>query len=430
MRSDHADTQHAVSLLYNEIMSNITESIFRVYDIRGIYPDEINEEVVFKITAALVKFLNPDKLAVAYDGRRSSEALKESVIAAITVSGVDVVDIGQASSPLFYFAVNWLAAGGGVMITASHNPPDYNGLKLVCEKAIVIGEQSGLSQIKNLAQDIKIERIRKGKTIKEDLNEEYRGYLFKKAGFPEERLLEEIEAVGDIKFDFDPDSDRLLVFEKGKQIRADLLSGVVIKDFLDKKSFFGRFWKPKFIYDLRFSKAIPEYIKKNGGVVVRSRVGHPFIKELMRKNKILFGAELSGHFYFKDVFYVEAPILMKLKILKIMDETGKTITELIQPFQKYFYSGEINLEPIPKDLGLGELFLKLKENYKDGEIDELDGITIEYWNPSTPLGTSWWFNLRPSNTEPVLRLVVEAETQYLMEQKVKEITSIVSQFSS
>jgi len=406
--------------------------IFRAYDIRGIYPEEINEEVVFKIAAALVKFLNPDKIVVAHDTRKSSVLLKDSVTAAAMASGVDVIDVGQVPAPLFYFAVNKFGAAGGIMVTASHNPPNYNGLKLVREKAIAIGEQNGLLQIKKLSENIEIKGIRKGKIIKESLEEEYKNYLLKKSGLSKEPKTE------NVKFEFDPDSDRLLVFEKtlrqaqGKQIRADLLSGIIIKDFLEKQNFLGRiFRKPKFVYDLRFSRAIPEFIKENGGEVIRSRVGHPFIKEAMRKNKAVFGAELSGHFYFKDVFYVEAPIMMKLKLLKIMTETGKSLAELIQPFEKYFHSGEINVEIRSKEQAVS-IIQKIKENYKDARIDELDGITVEYWDSSTGLRTPvtqshWWFNLRPSNTEPVLRSVIEAETQYIMEQKVSELVKIINE---
>ena len=153
----------------------------------------------------------------------------------------------------------------------------------------------------------------------------------------------------------------------------------------------------------------------------------------MRKNKAVFGAELSGHFYFKDVFYVEAPVLMKLKLLKIIQETGETLAELIRPFEKYFHSGEINIETRYQIQDTEKLFEKLKSIYSDGKLDELDGITVEYWSPSTGLRTSatqsrWWFNLRPSHTEPVLCLVVEAGTQYIMEQKVKEITGAIRQF--
>ncbi|MBI4117355.1 MAG: hypothetical protein HY451_01595 [Parcubacteria group bacterium] len=320
--------------------------IFQAYDIRGRYPEEINKEIVFKIAAGMVRFLTPDKLVVAHDGRKSSEPLKDSVIAAITAFGVDVIDIGQAATPLFYFAINKLAAAGGIMVTASHNRPEYNGLKLVREKAVVIGESSGLKEIKNLTQNIRITTVKKSKVAKRDLSQEYVDFLLKKAG-----LEKEPETPENIRFEFDPDSDRLLVFEKtlrqaqGKQIRADLLSGVIIKDFLEKQNFFKKiFGKPRFVYDLRFSKAIPEYIKQNGGEAIRSRVGHVFMKEAMRENKALFGAELSGHFYFKVTFYAEAPVLMKLKLLKIMQETGKSISELIKPFQKYFHSGEVSIQ--------------------------------------------------------------------------------------
>lgn len=388
--------------------------IFRAYDIRGIYPDEINEDIVFKIAAAMVSFLTPDKLVVAHDGRKSSEPLKELAIAAITASGVDAVDIGSVGTPLFYFAVNRLAAAGGIMITASHNRPEYNGLKLVREKAIVIGESSGLSEIKNLAENIEIKAIKKGKVIKKDLSGEYEDFLLGKAILEKEPKKPE-----NIRFEFDPDQDRLLVFENKKQIRADLLAGLIIKDFLENRSFFSKVFKrPKFIYDLRFTKAIPEFIRENRGEAVCSRVGHPFIKQAMRKNKALFGAELSGHFYFRDAYYAEASILMKLKLLKIMNETKKSLFELIKPFEKYFHSGEINIE-IKNSEQTISIIQKIKENYKDGKIDELDGITVEY--------KDWWFNLRSSNTESVLRLVVEAKAQYIMDQKVKEISELVKE---
>ena len=390
-------------------------NIFHAYDIRGIYPDEINEDVVFKIAAGIVKFLNPDKLVISQDIRKSSGSLKDSVISAITASGVDVIDIGSAATPLFYFSVNKLNAAGGVMITASHNLPNYNGLKIVREQAIPIGEQNGLMQIKKLSENIEIKGIRKGKIVEKNLEEEYKGFLLNKLG-----LLKEPEAK-DIKFEFDPDSDRLLIFENNKKIRADLLSGIIIKTFLDKRPFFSRFVRPKFIYDLRFTKAIPEFIKENGGEAIRSRVGHVFMKEKMRENKALFGAELSGHFYFKDVFYVEAPELMKLKVLEILQKSGKSISELAQPFNKYFHSEEMSIEIKDQKQATG-ILQKLKENYKDGGLDELDGITIEY--------SDWWFNVRPSNTEPVMRLVTEGKTQYIMEQKVEEISEIIRQFSA
>lgn len=323
----------------NNQVSMINESIFRAYDIRGKYPEEINEETVFNIAAGMVKFLNPDKLVVGHDARKGSHSLKESVVSAITASGVDVIDIGETKTPLFYFAVNRLKAGGGIMITASHNQPEYNGLKMVRENAVLMGEPNGLKEIKNLAQNIEIRTIRKGKLIREDLSIEYEKFLLEKAG-----LEKEPEAPENMRFDFDPDQDRLMVYEGKNQIRADLLAGVIIKDFLEKRNFLGKIFRPKFVYDLRFTKAIPEFIKQNGGEAVRSRVGHVFMKQAMTENKALFGAELSGHFYFKDSFYVEAPILMKLKLLKIMNETGESISQLIEPFQKYFHSGEINIE--------------------------------------------------------------------------------------
>lgn len=465
-------------------MSNINDSIFRAYDIRGKYPDQIDENTAFRVGAALVEFLNPNKVVVAQDARNGSDILREAVISAVINSGVDVVDIGYASTPLFYFSVNKFAAAGGIMVTASHNPPEYNGFKLVKEKAIPIYQDNGLLQIKKIAEEVKIGKIKKGRVYKKNLIDEYVDFLIKNSGledlvfrkkvvidasngmngiilpkvldklsinymplffeingsFPNhssditqkeswKQLKKKILDTGaDIGVIFDGDGDRVLFLDrKGEVIRTDFILALLAEDILSNRSILNRlFSKPKFILDLRFSKFIFEFIEKMGGVLIKSKVGHSFIKEAMRKNKAILGGELSGHFYFKENFYTESSILAMLKVFNIIERRGKQIEELVLPLNQYFYSGEINFK-IPsqrfKDLA-GEILDKLENIYRDGKVYKLDGLTVDLWNKE-----GWWFNIRSSNTESVLRLVIEAKARYVLDQKVKEISQIIKQFT-
>jgi len=461
----------------------IEDNIFKAYDIRGIYPDQINENTAFKIAVGLVKFLNPDKLVVAQDARIGSDTLKDSIITAILSNGVDVIDIGYSTTPLFYYSVNKLNAGGGIMVTASHNPPQYNGLKIVKEKAIPIGKDNGLLQIKNLSKEVPIEKVRKGKLLKKDLIEDYIKLLIEKSNLKEgeeinmkliidagngitgiilPKLLPKLlyrlkinylplffeidgrfpnhlpdiskeenlkilkqkvlEENADLGIAFDGDGDRLAILNnEGQLMRADLLAGILIKEILNRRSYWQSiFNRPKFVYDLRFSKSISEFVKENNGLAVKSKVGHTFIKEVMRKNKAIFGAELSGHFYFKENYYCESAILAMLKILKILTISKKSIDDSVASFQKYFNSGEINIEAEITQQSWETIKEKIKNTYKLAKVEEIDGILIDLWNKE-----GWWFNLRPSNTEPLLRLVVEAKTQYILEQKKKEIIELL-----
>lgn len=447
-------------------------NVFKAYDIRGVYPEELNKELAFKIGFATVKFLQAkspnDKLnlVVGEDARISSPALRGAIIDAVTRAGANVKYIGLCTTPLFYFSVNKLKADGGIMVTASHNPPHYGGLKIVGYQSRPIGKESGLPEIEKLSET-NIEAAKKEGTVEEvSFINDYVDTVISKSkidpnkagkikfvmdagngmtpivlaslvaklklnpvkihfeidgGFPnrspdvskEENLRDlkarVIETRSELGVAFDGDGDRI-VFVDEKGARID--SGAIL--YLLFKNMSGFFIKPKVAYDLRFSRTIKEALSNSG---FRSRPGSVFMKEFMIKKGLDLGGETSGHFFFRSFNYAESSSLVALMILKIVSESGKSISELVKPFVKYSHSGEINIEIRDKDQGL-TVIQKLKEKYKDGQIDELDGVTVEY--------RDWWFNLRLSNTEPIVRLVVEGDTRDLMQTKVRELTAIIN----
>ncbi len=439
--------------------------IFKAYDIRGVYPEELNKELAFKIGGATVKFLKAKTLVIGEDARVSSPHLRGAIVDAVTKAGCNVKYIGLCTTPLFYFSVNKMDVDGGIMITASHNPPNYGGLKIVGPKSLPVGSESGLLEIQKLSEGI-IERAKKEGTIEEVnfVNEYVESVSLKSGldpekakkikfvvdagngmtpvvlrpllaklklsdikihfeidgGFPnrspdvskEENLRDVEERVvqtgAELGVAFDGDGDRVVFVDgKGKKIDSGFILGLL---FNLESGFFGN---PKTVYDLRFTKAIKELLGGNG---IRTRVGHSFIKETMRKNNADLGGELSGHFFFKEMGFVESSVLVMLKVLKILSESKKSIADLVAPFNKYSHSGEINIDIDNREQGLAAI-QKLKEKYKDGNVDELDGVTVEY--------KDWWFNLRLSNTEPIVRLVVEGDSWDLMQTKVKELREII-----
>lgn len=455
-------------------------NIFKVYDIRGIYPEEINKEDAYKIGFATVKFLQSKNLdrklniVVGEDCRLASPILRGAVIDSMTKAGANVYYIGQCTTPLFYFSVNKLKADGGIMVTSSHNPPQYGGLKIVGARSSSIAQNSGLLEVKRLSEK-NIEIAKLAGTVEEvNLVSEYVDFviqksrinssklkkiklvidagngmksivlkpLFEKLGadyyplyfeincnFPnhspditKEGALEDLsrkvfEQKADLGIAFDGDGDRIIFMDENG-VKID--SGCIFSLLFKNKS--GIFSKPKTVYDLRFSRSVQELVGKSG---IKSRIGYVFIKELMDKYDCDFGGELSGHFFFKETHYTEASSLVMLKILKILSEGSKKMSELVKPFQKYFYSGEINIEigDIRTHSSSEEsrqkaimIMNEIKGKYKDSKIDELDGVTIDFWD-----NRGFWFNIRPSNSEPILRLVVEAKTKEIMEEKVREL---------
>lgn len=443
--------------------------IFRAYDVRGIYPEEFNEEAAFRIGQAAAVFLKAKTMVVGEDARISSPSIRDSVLKGIIEAGCNVYHIGQCTTPLFYFSLNKLGANGGIMITASHNPSQYNGLKIAGREAEPVSSNSGLLEIQKITEsDIPMSRRRLdmgiGGVKESSFREDYINFIISNSGnisktaknlkiaidasngmaplvlgdvckriglnieflnfdidgtFPghpsdiskEENLKDLrnkiLETSADIGFAFDGDADRLTVLdEKGERVGADFVVGLLYK----AKS--GWFKKPKVAYDLRFSKAVRELFGRNG---YPSRTGYAFVRKTMKDADADLGGELSGHFDFKEMNYAESAVLAMLKVIGIVAKEQKPLSKLIEPFQEYANSGEINIEVQNRKQAIENI----KDKYSDGKTNELDGITVEYPN--------WWFNARSSNTEPLLRLVVEANTKELMDEKVEEIRNIITQ---
>jgi len=388
----------------------IDEKIFKEYDIRGIYPKEIDEKNLYLISRAFVFFLKREskndkelKIVIGRDKRKSSQKLIKAAIEGLLSLRVKIINIDTVSTPEFNFAVSFLKADGGMMITASHNPLNYNGVKLVRRNSIPVGGDD-LQKIYKIAI-----KIKEAKTDKRRKNILIQNFDIKKE-YIKAILKDEKAPLPKIKARYDYDQDRVFVKdEDGKEIRPDILGGILAMAIGKKKDIV--------IYDLRCSKAIPENLKNKGIVAIPSRVGHYNIKKKMRERGAIFGLEITGHYYFKKFNYCEAP-LYALKILEdYKKETGKNLSELAIPFNKYFHSGIINLRITDNGSRITKIVEKLIEKYRNGAQNNLDGLTVEFSN--------WWFNVRKSNTEPLLRLVIEAKREDLLEEKKKEILNFI-----
>ena len=451
----------------------INTDIFHAYDIRGIYPSELNEGAAYKIGLAFVKFLRKKRkkkkinIVVGRDGRLSSPKLYKNLTQGIIDAGANVIDIGLSTSPMFYWTVGYYKFDGGINITASHNPPEYNGFKLVREKAVKIGENNGIKEIKNLAKNIDLSeffKTKKGRIKKKNILTEYvkdnlaltnlkkikklkiaidtansvSGIvipkIFKKTKcqiyhifskldgnfpnhLPDPLKKENLKSLcaevkkreADLGVAFDGDGDRIFfVDQNGKVIEAHFITALLAELILKKNP------KEKILFDIRTSNIVPEIIKSNGGKPIVYRIGHALISNKMIKDKIFFGGELSGHYFLKKHYCCENPFFVLFKILEKISESEKNISELVEPYQKYFHSGEINFKIKDKE----KILKALERKYKKGKTSKLDGLRIDFNN--------WWFLVRASNTEPVLRLVLEAETKKKMEEKVKELKKIIS----
>jgi len=451
----------------------VKEEIFRSYDIRGIYPLEVNEEVAFLLGRAFIRFLNKKnpKIVLGRDNRLSSESLFKNLCQGILAEGGKILDVGLVPTPMFYFGVVKLGADGGIQVTASHNPPEYNGFKLVKERAFPIGKETGLKKIQRIVQSLASKKeekteIKKIRILKKDILKDYLDFCFK--GFdsknwkglkividtanavagillpelkkklpcqvfplfekldgsfpnhlPDPLKKENIKAlsqkVKEIKADlgvaFDGDGDRVLfVDEKGRTVSGDLILALISFAILKEKP------KLKILYDIRSSKIVREVIKKYKGKGYVCRIGHSFIKEKMRKKDIFFGGEFSGHYYTKRAFFSEDPLFVMFKILEILSQEKEKFSEILKPFKKYFHSGEINFSIKDKE----KVLEILEKKYQKGKISKIDGLRVDF--------KDWWFLVRPSGTENLLRLVVEADNKKLMEEKKKELSQLISSF--
>ena len=435
------------------------EKIIKAYDIRGLVKDEVTPDFSFSLGVAFAKFLEierePATIVVGEDMRPSSAPLADAFSDGATSQGIDVIRIGLASTDMLYFASGKLNLPG-VMFTASHNPAKYNGMKLCKSGARPIGQESGLVKIRQLIEEgVPMSNRPVGNVRKQELLSDYVDYLltrfpkntFKKrklkvvidagngmAGFTAPAVMEQLNVElipmyfeldgnfpnheanpiepenlkalqkkvkkekADIGLAFDGDADRcFLIDENGDLVNPSALTGLIAVRELKANP------GATIIYNLISSKAVAEVISENGGIALRSRVGHSYIKTLMAESGAVFGGEHSGHFYFGDFWRADSGMLAALYALAELMATPKSLSNLLEPYNRYFSSGEINskVKDASKSIKL------VKDKYQDKyEVDELDGLTVTAEN--------WWFNLRPSNTEPLLRLNVEAYTQKQM----------------
>lgn len=434
-------------------------TIFKSYDIRGIYPSQINEKIVEKIGKACATYLNAKEIVIGYDMRTHSKSIFNALSNGIISTGANVINIGLCSTPMIYFANGTLKADGSIMITASHNTGEWNGLKLCRDKAIPISGKTGIKDIEKIVYSSAWKTAKTKGTIKScDISEAYGKHVrsFSKLTRKLKVVVDFGNAMGSIELKgirdlfeiiplyeeldgsfpnheanpiitetlydlcckvketgadfgaaFDGDADRCgFVDNDGEIIPMDLFTALIAEDIL-------RDGPQTILYDLRSSRAVKESIKANGGKAVMCRVGHSFIKAQMREINAAFAGELSGHYYFRENFTCESQALAFLKFANFICETGKTASELLAPLRKYYATGEINSEV--KDVK--NVLNKIKQKYSDGKILELDGLTVEYDN--------WWFNVRSSNTESLLRLNLEASTKSDMEEKRCELLELI-----
>jgi phosphomannomutase len=438
-------------------------SIFKAYDIRGIYPEELDEDWAYKIGRAFAAFIQEEsgkdnpKVFLSRDNRLSSPSLYEEAKKGMMDQGVTVVAAGLATTPMLYFGVSNYGFDGGMSVTASHNPGKYNGFKMVREKAIPVGEASGLKKIEQMANSSDFGENKEGEISEISILDDYvkansfpADYGFSVmvdtangiAGlpsaiilggdsftsiFPEldgnfpnhdpdplkegnldalcKRVVEEKAVVG---IAFDGDGDRVFfVDEKGVVVSCDLITALVSEVLLRREKGL------RLLYDIRCSNIVKETIESNGGVPMVGRVGHTFIKEKMRQEDIFFAGEYSGHFYFKDSAYAENPFSVVRIVLDEIKRTGLPFSEIVAKYRKYYHSGEMNFKVIDKV----EKINQIRAAYSNGALSELDGIRVDH--------DDWWFLVRGSNTEPLLRIIVEAETKELLDEKVVEMKRLM-----
>jgi phosphomannomutase len=462
--------------------------IFKAYDIRGTYPDLLNDTMAWQIGYGVSKFLLNDaqaagettpmmrNIVVGRDMRASSPALTKQLIQGINDHGGDVIDLGLIDTSMVYFAVNHLDCAGGVMVTASHNPPQYNGFKVSKRKAKPVGEISGLADVRKHAAMVDKATLVKqsGRVEQRDLWPAYTrhvrsflelgshklkivvdasngmaGTMFPKV-FGKQSALGAVPGltVIEINFDntknqfahepnplvaanlrqvqeaviqhkadlgvcFDGDADRcVIVDEKGRAVGCDILTALLAKYFLAKHP------GSAVVYDLRSTKAVAEDVSKAGGRAIRGRVGHVFLKQAMADHEACFGGELSGHFYFRDNFNADSGAIAMGAVLTVLAKSGKSMSQLTAPIMRYAQSGEINFQIEEKDAAMAAL----KKNFgpgstHNGTIDELDGVTIDCFQKE-----GWWCNVRKSNTEPLLRLNLEAKDKKTLDKVLAMIT--------
>lgn len=439
-------------------------SIFKAYDIRGIVPDQLNADLAYRIGNALAGYLKPKSIAVGRDMRISSQEMFDGLSAGILDRGVDVVDLGMTSTDALYFAVGRFGYDGGVMITASHNPRQYNGFKVCRRNAEPLSGTEGLDIIANEVATGKIEKgAARGSIARRDISEAFAAHVlsfidtsiikpfsiaidagngmagtiipmvfdrlpcrltplyFEPDGtFPHHQpnpiepenlvdLQREMKRVGaDLGAAFDGDADRMFLLRKdGTPLGGDMVTALVADNMLSRDP------HQTILYNLICSRAVPELIARRGGTPIRTRVGHAIIKPLMKRHNAIFGGEHSGHFYFRDNWFADSGLIALVVCLELLSKSGRELGEILKDIDPYIRSGEIN----SKVSDSGSKIEEIAAAYADGQTDRIDGLTVQY--------KEWWFNLRPSNTEPLLRLNVEADNKRLLDEKVSELVKII-----
>jgi phosphomannomutase len=439
------------------------DGVFKAYDIRGVYPDEIDEALVRRIGNVFAHFTGAQHLVVGRDMRTSSEPLAAAFIEGATLAGADVTDVGLASTDLVYFASGHLDAPGA-MLTASHNPANYNGIKLCRSGAAPVGEQTGLQQIKEMvASGVtsrgevpgKVERV----DLLEAFGEHVRSFVDTAAlkplavvadtangmgglvvpkvfeglpfsltvlygeldgSFPNhpadpiqpENLKDLQRAVLDLNADiglaFDGDADRVfLVDDKGVPVSGSTTTAIVAAGILDRHP------GETVVHNLICSRAVPEIIREHGGTPVRARVGHSFIKQIMAETGAIFGGEHSAHYYFRDNWRADSGSIAALCVLEQLGRAGVPLSELRKPFERYVQSGEINSRVDDP----AAIIDAVAAEFSSRSQDRLDGLTVDCGE--------WWFNLRPSNTEPLLRLNLEAPDAPQCDAHTREVLALI-----
>ena len=440
-------------------------SIFKAYDIRGVYGKDLTEDVFYKIARAYAKFVGVKKVVVARDCRVHSEPLFQAFAKGLVDVGVDVIDIGLASTPMSYFANSALKADGSVMITASHNTKEWNGCKLCLANAVPISGATGIKDIERMvaAGDLGENAAAKGSVAKVDVSADYAAHvasfahlarplhvamdfangmgIAESAAFAGSALTYDalygeydgnfpnhdanplhVETLADLQalmranpgkyafgVAFDGDADRAgFLDEKGDVIPMDFMTALISRDLLRSNPGAACF------YDLRSSKVAQEVIAAAGGKPMMSRVGHSFIKAQMRENDAIFAGELSGHYYFKANSTAESSSMATFALANIVSESDRPLSELIAPLRKYWQSGEIN-STVPSAAGVLD---RIRSFFPDKF--ELDGVSVDRWDSE-----GWWFNVRMSNTEPLVRLNLEGKTQEIMERRRDAMLSMI-----
>jgi phosphomannomutase len=447
-------------------------AIFKAYDVRGVYPDEFDEDAAYGIGGAFADFVD-DTVLVGRDMRTSGESMSAAFVRGVTDTGRDVIDLGLVSTDLVYFA-SGARDLPGAMFTASHNPPQYNGIKFCRHRAAPVGQDTGLDAIRAGAERGVTKAATPGRVTHEDMLDAFADHLLNlvpadaiapftvavdaangmggkivpavferleckvvplyfdlDGTFPnhpadpiQPENVRDLQAAvlrehADIGLAFDGDADRVfLIDENAEPVSGSLTTALVAKQILARNP------GATIVYNVICSRVVREVIDENGGEGVRSRVGHSFIKQLMAETGAVFGGEHSGHYYFLDNFRADSGILAALYVLETMSVEGKPLSELLAPLKRYAASGEINVrvsEPaaVIERIAGGFRSGAPRPPGTDADIDRLDGLTVSY--------DDWWFNLRPSNTEPLLRLNVEANTEELMASKRDELAQTIEE---